>query len=336
MLVFCFILYFIIYDADAAKASAQPSVTSPEGAKVANGLKDIKPGENLVSPDPEKEHLSKAESIREWIKQNGSTKAVSVHEEDSMTLSGEFKRQNLEKLAVVRPKSLPQDFSDKYSDVLTPFQQNAPSKLSIMSQTKGSDGTPSTVSKNGMESDNWIEINLEYSSPEEISFEKCSNFSSLECYRQIPYERMTLDEEKKQTDQANKQSPETEEKVVKTVEFENIVENKIPNSKVSADSPRRIIRNRLVAQKSLPANPLPLQQEGQNGEELKILNEKTAALRARGLRPDIANWISRSSARDEELQFSPSRRQSFDVLLNDTGEKMKEIFSQGKLVCIGI
>lgn len=314
---------------DTAKASAQASATSPEGAKVANGLKDIKPGENLVSPDPQKDHLSKAESIREWIKQNGSTKAVSVHEDDSMTLGGEFKRQNQEKLAVVRPKSLPQDFSDKYSDVLTPFQQNAPSKLSIMSQTKGSDGTPSTVSKNGPESDNWIEINLEYSSPEEISFEKCSNFSSLECYRQIPYERMNPDGEKKQTDLPNKQpTPETEEKVVKTVEFENIVENKIPNSKVSADSPRRIIRNRLVAQKSLPANSQP---EGQNGDELKILNEKTAALRARGLRPDIANWISRSSAKEEELQFSPSRRQSFDVLLNDTGEKMKEIFSQGKI-----
>lgn len=300
---------------------------------MANGLKDIKPEENLVSPDTQKDHLSKAESIREWIKQNGSTKAVSVHEEDSLTLGGEFKRQNLEKLAVVRPKSLPQDFSDKYSDVLTPFQQNAPSKLSIMSQTKGSDGTPSTISKNGPESDNWIEINLEYSSPEEISFEKCSNFSSLECYRQIPYERMNTDEEKLQTDLANKQpSPETEDKVVKTVEFENIVENKIPNSKVSADSPRRIIRNRLVAQKSLPANSLPPQPDGQNSEELKILNDKTAALRARGLRPDIANWISRSSAKEEELQFSPSRRQSFDVLLNDTGEKMKEIFSQGNIV----
>lgn len=268
--------------------------------------------------------MSKSESIREWIKRNGATSPINDFSEDSVPptppANGEMK-----KLPVIRPKSLPQDFSEKYSDILTPFQ---PSKsITNQQNNKGSESTPSTVSKNGPESDNWIEINLEYSSPEEISFEKCSNFSSLDCYKQIPYERMAVDEITQEDSVSRNTSP-TDDKKVKKVEFEkNPVENVfVPNSKVSADSPRRIIRNKFIGHKSLPMNSLTYP----NDNESDINNQNTGSSLKSKLKPDLSNWITRSSAKaEEDLQFSPTRRQSFDVILNDTGEKMKEIFSQG-------
>lgn len=282
--------------------------------------------EKVTIPEKQKNiQISKSESIREWIKQNGAMSPVNDFVEDTGSNLLDAKK------AVVRPKSLPQDFSDKYSDILTPFQQNAPSKASLTNQNKNSVSTPSTISKNGPESDNWIEINLEYSSPEEISFEKCSNFSTLESYKQIPYERMPNDEVCQ--DDVNGQTLSPAEKHMsssKTVEFEK-PEGVIPNSKVSADSPRRIIRNRLIAQKSLPVNSLYYQNpDGQNESQTEAGKDGSGYSIKSKLKPDISNWISRSSAKTEEdLQFSPTRRQSFDVILNDTGEKVKEIFNQG-------
>lgn len=238
---------------------------------------------------------------------------------------------DVKKPPVVRPKSLPQDFCDKYSDILTPFQQNAPTKISTANQSKNSTSTPSTISKNGPESDNWIEINLEYSSPEEISFEKCSNFSTLESYKQIPYERIPNDDISQDDSVSQRPSPTAN---TKTVEFEKPVDSVVPNSRVSADSPRRIIRNRLIAQKSLPVNSLYYQNvEVMNEAQIDAVTGKEASgysLKSK-LKPDISTWISRSSAKaEDDSQFSPTRRQSFDVILNDTGEKMKEIFNQGK------
>lgn len=295
-----------------------------------NKTKSASVEENIAIPEKQKNiQISKSESIREWIKQNGAMSPVNDFVEDGGPNLLDTKK------TVVRPKSLPQDFSDKYSDILTPFQQNAPSKVSLTNQNKNSASTPSTISKNGPESDNWIEINLEYSSPEEISFEKCSNFSTLESYKQIPYERMPNDEVCQ--DDANASSP-VENKHMnqsKTVEFEKPVDSMIPNSKVSADSPRRIIRNKLIAQKSLPVNSLYYQNvDGQSElqtENIAGKDNSGYSLKSK-LKPDISNWISRSSAKTEEdLQFSPTRRQSFDVILNDTGEKVKEIFNQGNV-----
>lgn len=47
---------------------------------------------------------------------------------------------------------------------------------------------------------------------------------------------------------------------------------------------------------------------------------------------NISNWISRSSAKSDVGCLSGSRRQSLDNLLGPTGEKVKEIFSQGMMM----
>jgi hypothetical protein len=72
---------------------------------------------------------------------------------------------------------------------------------------------------------------------------------------------------------------------------------------------------RLVKQKTLP-NP-------------KIDNELTSIKNKMKLDTNIANWISRSSAKNEDSALSSSRRQSLDNILGPTGEKVKEIFSHG-------
>ncbi|XP_018330892.1 coiled-coil domain-containing protein 18 isoform X2 [Agrilus planipennis] len=72
---------------------------------------------------------------------------------------------------------------------------------------------------------------------------------------------------------------------------------------------------KLTRQKTLP-NP-------------KIENEFSAIKSRMKLDTTISNWITRSSAKNEEKTLGNSRRQSLDNILGPTSEKMKEFFSQG-------
>ncbi|CAH1954832.1 unnamed protein product [Acanthoscelides obtectus] len=74
-------------------------------------------------------------------------------------------------------------------------------------------------------------------------------------------------------------------------------------------------KSRLVRQKTLP-NP-------------KTDNEFSSIKNKMKLDANITNWINRSSAKTE---VPMGRRQSLDNLLGPTGEKVKEIFSQGMMM----
>lgn len=75
---------------------------------------------------------------------------------------------------------------------------------------------------------------------------------------------------------------------------------------------------KLLKQKTLP-NPT-------------IENEFSSIKNKIKLETSITNWISRSSAKSDVGCLSGSRRQSLDNLLGPTGEKVKEIFSQGMMM----
>lgn len=75
---------------------------------------------------------------------------------------------------------------------------------------------------------------------------------------------------------------------------------------------------KLLKQKTLP-NPT-------------IENEFSSIKNKIKLDANITNWISRSSAKSDASCLSGSRRQSLDNLLGPTGEKVKEIFSQGMMM----
>lgn len=75
---------------------------------------------------------------------------------------------------------------------------------------------------------------------------------------------------------------------------------------------------KLLKQKTLP-NPT-------------IENEFSSIRNKIKLDTNISNWISRSSAKSEAGCLGGSRRQSLDNLLGPTGEKVKEIFSQGMMM----
>lgn len=73
-------------------------------------------------------------------------------------------------------------------------------------------------------------------------------------------------------------------------------------------------KKKLVKQNTLPVT------------DLEITNSKPKSK----LDSSIVNWISRSSAKTEQdAGVNGSRRQSLDNILGPTGEKVKEIFSQG-------
>lgn len=77
-------------------------------------------------------------------------------------------------------------------------------------------------------------------------------------------------------------------------------------------------KTKLVKQKTLP-NP-------------KSENEFSAIKNKMKLDTNISNWISRSSAKNDDTSLSSSRRQSLDNILGPTGEKVKEIFSHGMMM----
>lgn len=84
------------------------------------------------------------------------------------------------------------------------------------------------------------------------------------------------------------------------------------NKKLGDNKPK------LLKQKTLP-NPT-------------IENEFSSIKNKIKLEASISNWISRSSAKSDAGCLSGSRRQSLDNLLGPTGEKVKEIFSQGMMM----
>ncbi|RZC32669.1 SH3 domain-binding protein 5 [Asbolus verrucosus] len=89
-------------------------------------------------------------------------------------------------------------------------------------------------------------------------------------------------------------------------------EEDVPYRKLGGDEGDK---PRLVKQKTLP-NP-------------KIENEFSSIKSKMKLDTNISNWISRSSAKNEDSSLNSSRRQSLDNILGPTGEKVKEIFSHG-------
>ncbi|XP_072391795.1 uncharacterized protein [Diabrotica undecimpunctata] len=91
-------------------------------------------------------------------------------------------------------------------------------------------------------------------------------------------------------------------------------EDNSPNKKLERDFGKPL----LTRQKTLP-NP-------------KSDNEYSAIKSKMKLDHSISNWISRSSAKNEDIPMNGSRRQSLDNLLGPTGEKVKEIFSQGMMM----
>lgn len=92
----------------------------------------------------------------------------------------------------------------------------------------------------------------------------------------------------------------------------DVVSSPEDDGKISDTKPK------LLKQKTLP-NPT-------------IENEFSSIRNKIKLETSISNWISRSSAKSEASCLSGSRRQSLDNLLGPTGEKVKEIFSQGMMM----
>ncbi|KAJ8966333.1 hypothetical protein NQ314_003601 [Rhamnusium bicolor] len=92
-------------------------------------------------------------------------------------------------------------------------------------------------------------------------------------------------------------------------------DDEFPYRKLDAETEKP----KLTKQKTLP-NP-------------RSENEFSAIKNKMKLDTSISNWITRSSAKTEEVPFSNnSRRQSLDNILGPTSEKVKEIFSQGMLM----
>ncbi|KAJ3649178.1 hypothetical protein Zmor_020933 [Zophobas morio] len=95
---------------------------------------------------------------------------------------------------------------------------------------------------------------------------------------------------------------------------------------------------------SSPEDDVPYRKlEGEDGDKPKLIKQKTlpntksdnefsSIKNKMKLDTNISNWISRSSAKNEENSLGSSRRQSLDNLLGPTGEKVKEIFSHGMMM----
>ncbi|XP_019868395.1 SH3 domain-binding protein 5 isoform X2 [Aethina tumida] len=87
-------------------------------------------------------------------------------------------------------------------------------------------------------------------------------------------------------------------------------------------------------------NSSPEEERMEDHEKPKIIRQKTlpnpsefSALKNKmKLDTTITNWISRSSAKNDDIAFNNSRRQSLDNLLGPTSEKVKEIFSHGMMM----
>ncbi|GLV44674.1 uncharacterized protein CBL_20585 [Carabus blaptoides fortunei] len=88
---------------------------------------------------------------------------------------------------------------------------------------------------------------------------------------------------------------------------------------------------------SSPEDDIPYQRmDSATGDKPKIIKQKPMLEGEHTIKPkskldnSIANWISRSSAKSEqESVTNGSRRQSLDNILGPTGERVKEILSQG-------
>ncbi|KAJ8955750.1 hypothetical protein NQ318_008622 [Aromia moschata] len=91
-------------------------------------------------------------------------------------------------------------------------------------------------------------------------------------------------------------------------------EEDVPYTKLDGE----IEKPKLTKQKTLP-NP-------------KLDHEFSSIKSKMKLDSSLSNWITRSSAKNEEMPFNNSRRQSLDNLLGPTSEKVKEIFSQGMMM----
>ncbi|CAG9820827.1 unnamed protein product [Phaedon cochleariae] len=91
-------------------------------------------------------------------------------------------------------------------------------------------------------------------------------------------------------------------------------EDDIPYSKLEFEV-NKSCKSELIKQNTLP--------------NFKVDNEFSAIKNKMKLDTTITNWISRSSVKNEEVPVNGSRRQSLDNLLGPTGERVKEIFSQG-------
>ncbi|KAG5891765.1 hypothetical protein JTB14_012499 [Gonioctena quinquepunctata] len=97
----------------------------------------------------------------------------------------------------------------------------------------------------------------------------------------------------------------------------------LDNSSPEEDVPYRKLEKEPCHPKLMKQNTLPIP---------KSENEFSAIKNKMKLDTSITNWISRSSAKNEEFQLSSSRRQSLDNILGPTGEKVKEIFSHGMMM----
>ncbi|KAK4885987.1 hypothetical protein RN001_002258 [Aquatica leii] len=176
----------------------------------------------------------------------------STYSEDINSLSEEYKGLPSKLNHVLAPINNTIEEVDGYKTV----NIGNSASISPMSQSEKSDSVGINCDVNGSRSNEWTEINLDVSSPEE----------------DLPYLRLETDKE---------------------------------------DKPK------LVRQKTLP-NP-------------KIEHEFSSIKSKMKLDATISNWISRSSAKNEVDSLN-SRRQSLDNILGPTGEKVKEIFSQGMMM----
>ncbi|KAF5274817.1 hypothetical protein FQR65_LT00400 [Abscondita terminalis] len=183
---------------------------------------------------------------------NHTSSSTTTYTEDIKPLSEEYKTLPHKLNHILSPISNKFEEIDGYKTV----NLTNSASLSPMSQSEKSDSVRANCEVNGSRSNEWTEINLDVSSPEE----------------DLPYSRLETDKD---------------------------------------DKPK------LVRQKTLP-NP-------------KIEHEFSSIKSKMKLDATISNWISRSSAKNE-VDALNSRRQSLDNILGPTGEKVKEIFSQGMMM----
>ncbi|XP_074042564.1 uncharacterized protein [Leptinotarsa decemlineata] len=97
----------------------------------------------------------------------------------------------------------------------------------------------------------------------------------------------------------------------------------LDNSSPEEDFPYRKLETEITYPKLVKQNTMPIP---------KSENEFSAIKNKMKLDTSISNWISRSSAKNDELPVNGSRRQSLDNILGPTGEKVKEIFSHGMMM----
>ncbi|KAI8432531.1 hypothetical protein MSG28_013528 [Choristoneura fumiferana] len=165
--------------------------------------------------------------------------------------------------------------------------------------------------------DTWTEIDLDYSSPEEATT------STYECQKKPPPVRKNLCRE----ESGKKPNEVSFEKC--SLRPRSSPEAPSPpgalDSKVSAASPRRIIRSvdrsaalRAELEKGRRQSLDALFHD--TGEKVKEMFQG----QSRGYQGTISRSVDRSAALRAELE--KGRRQSLDALFHDTGEKVKEMF----------